>query len=356
MSKRRVFSFGLIVMGAILVCAAESSAEERRSGEPVNGLQALLSLPDPKIASGADLLLHLEVRNVSNTSLSVYKKLSELLGMPGYAKFIVRKADGTMVKISQRIDMHSLPPPEHYVRLDPGTSLKRNFMMLTEAYNEDSGKYKPLLPGVYEVLVEVTFSDEGHRVGVQDAWVGTVTSNPVRFEVIDESSTAKGYLPGRPMNGLTALLTLPDGRIAEGVDLLLVNLELQNVSNDSLSIFRDISGGLSSPGQVRFLVNKVGGGSVRVSHPEERFAFSWPEHYVRLDPGKSFKKRLEMETWYREPESKDAQRLMPGTYEVQLEFTFPADEGGRAGVKDAWAGTVISNPVRFEIMKVPQAD
>ena len=163
----------LMVMGAL--SARELRAEELAPGEPVKGLQATLAFQGSRVRQRDTVRLKLELRNVSGGPLSLYDAVSELIGMPAFIVFRVRKENGTPVHIAQPIDDHDLPSRDRYVTLASGTSLKQSFELGADQLGT---------PGRYEISLEVECSPEGRLAGVEDAWVGTILSNPVHVEVI----------------------------------------------------------------------------------------------------------------------------------------------------------------------------
>ena len=178
----------------ILICLASPVwSEAQKTGEPVDGLRAVLDIPDKAVVQGEYLGIDLELRNVSNAPFSLYRDIRGMLGMPGYVRFLVQRADGTPIKIAQpTVERARLSSPEDYVRLQPGTSLKRSLEMNPRYYDDKVEKpseaFKMLEPGHYELRLVVSFTDEGRRVGVKDAWVGTGISNPITFEVVPKRS------------------------------------------------------------------------------------------------------------------------------------------------------------------------
>ena len=176
--------------GLILLCLASPVwSEAQKLGEPVAGLQAVLDIPDSTVVQGEYLGIDLELRNVSNTPFSLYRDVSRIRGFPGEVRFLVQRADGIPIKISElTVERARLSSPEDYVRLQPSASLKRSLEMYP-AYDDDkaenlSDRFKMLEPGQYGLRLEISFTDEGKRTGTKDAWVGTVFSNPMTFEVI----------------------------------------------------------------------------------------------------------------------------------------------------------------------------
>lgn len=180
-----------IGFGAVIFCVSTVSislgvAEESHVGGPVNGLKATLTVPHSTVHQGQHLPVELELRNIASTPFSIYQHVSNLLGMPGQIRFLVRGADGTSIEMAQEIDDHPAPIEKDYVRLEPEASFKREFLMTLEhqPYVNNLAGFEGLSPGKYELSLEVFFTDEGRHAGVKDAWVGVVISNPVTFEVV----------------------------------------------------------------------------------------------------------------------------------------------------------------------------
>lgn len=161
-------------------------AEVPEPGEPVNGLQALATVQDHVFSQGQYILIELELHNLSTASFSLYQNVDQTLGMPGQVLFQVRRADGTLIEMAQEIVDRELSSPDDYVRLKPGSSINRILEMYPQYYNHASKQFEMLKPRRYEISLEVSFISEGREIGVKDAWVGTVISNPVMIKVVNE--------------------------------------------------------------------------------------------------------------------------------------------------------------------------
>lgn len=161
--------------------------EEPGPGEPVNGLQALATVQDYIVSQGQDVLIELELRNVSTVSFSLHRNVDQTLGMPGQVLFQVRRADGTLIEMAQEtVDRGGLVSLDDYVRLKPGSSIKRTLEMYPQYFNHASERFEMLEPGCYEISLKISFTNQGREIGVKDAWVGMVISNPVTIEVVGE--------------------------------------------------------------------------------------------------------------------------------------------------------------------------
>ena len=156
-------------------------ADASQPGEPVNGLRAVLSGPSQSIHLRGGFHLTLELQNVSQQPVSLYRYVSQVLATPGYVQLRLRAADGTTVAPMQPIDEHEPPTPKDYQRVHPGERMVFDFPInyrLPEAI-----QVPELSVGRYEVFLEVVFSEEGWAAGVRDAWAGTILSNVVIVEV-----------------------------------------------------------------------------------------------------------------------------------------------------------------------------
>ena len=172
----------LLVGVALMGPTATARGEESVPAKPASPVQASVRLSDRILLRGQDVEVELTLRNISDAPLSLYRDIQPTLGMPGEVRFLVRRPDGTSVEIAQPVDEHSLPSPEAYRRLSPGDSITQAVMMRLE---RGGGRFDALEPGRYDVALEVSFSDEGRRAGVPDAWAGTVLTDPIHIEVVE---------------------------------------------------------------------------------------------------------------------------------------------------------------------------
>jgi len=158
---------------------------------------------------------------------------------------------------------------------------------------------------------------------------------------------------GDPVNGLKATLTVPNSTVSQGQDLP-VGLELRNVGSTPFSIYQHVSSLLGMPGQIRFLVRSADGTSIEMAQEIDEHDWPTEKDYVRLAGGASFRREflmyLDCQPYIHNLAG--FERLSPGKYELSLEITF-TDEGHHAGVKDAWVGVVVSNPIKFEVVSAP---
>lgn len=182
----------LMVLAAVVLVGstARSWGGEPKAGEPVNGLRASLKIQGSTFKQGQGIPIELELQNVSNTPVSLYQQLSDTLYLPGYVRFlVVRLVDGTSIEIIQleteRVALTADQAKVLYTALEPGALLKRQFTMRPEYHGVNSHSNPASLePGLYELRLEVIFDEEGRVLGVKDAWVGTVISNPARFRIV----------------------------------------------------------------------------------------------------------------------------------------------------------------------------
>ena len=166
--------------------------EEPRPGESVDGLQASLTTQSETVRRGEDVLLELELRNVSNAPFLVYGHIrpGDEYGLARLT-FLVHGSDGTSFDVySDDLIVDGIASPQSYLRLEPGGSQKTSLVMETEYEyfdwsREPAGPHtRTIDPGRYEISVRVSLSGFGQEL-VQDAWVGTVLSNPVIIKVVD---------------------------------------------------------------------------------------------------------------------------------------------------------------------------
>ena len=156
-------------------------ADASQPEDPVE-LQAMLAINDSVVLEGQDVPLKLELRNVSNAPLSVCRGVSSIIYSPCYVVFRATRPDGSPVEILQAEDDHDLPLPESYVRLEPGAAHHVTVMM--DPVHGEATRFIPLEPGRYVVSLEVVLLDDGRRIGVADAWVGSLLTNAVTIEIV----------------------------------------------------------------------------------------------------------------------------------------------------------------------------
>lgn len=176
---------GLLGLLLVLSVTALSWAEEPKIGESVNGLQAFLAIHNPLVRQPEDVLLEVALRNVSGGPLV----LVDSAMLPGRrneteVEFMVRRADSAQSGFFDLLSDDLVAcgiGGSSYKRLDPGTSLKsslRTGLNVIDFGHTDGIAH--LQPGRYEVSVLVCFRPDGNK----DAWVGSVRSNWVAFEVV----------------------------------------------------------------------------------------------------------------------------------------------------------------------------
>lgn len=300
-------------------------------GAPVNGLQALLTIQQSAVPQGQAVGLELDLRNVSTAPLSLYRHVSAVLGTPGCVEFKVQRADGGIVRITQAMDEHAPPTPDAYVPLEPGGSLKASFN-LPVRWDDP-----PLQPGRYELLLVVTFSDEGLQAGVQDAWAGTVVSNPAHVEITAPTAShaeTTAPQPGEPVKGLQLVLRADQARYGLG-DPIVVTRELRNVSEQPIVLCS--AGGVHmeytmvAPRRTepRTLIGDVPGG---LPCPAGRL--------VRILPGSREVEPLHLEAYeFGVPNE-------PGTWQIVVEKSYGRTEPGQ----EVWTGVLTSNPLTINVV------
>ncbi|MDP3722259.1 MAG: hypothetical protein Q8R91_02020, partial [Candidatus Omnitrophota bacterium] len=148
-----------IIAGIVLAAYTPPTiAGEANPGEPVNELQAVLSVENPTVARGEPARFKLAVRNVSTRPFSVYRYFREgdQYGIAS-VKFSVRDANGMPVNAPSGLIMCGLPGPDSFLVLEPGALLERPVEMVTtwNEWDKDSNLQQRFLePGRYEALVE----------------------------------------------------------------------------------------------------------------------------------------------------------------------------------------------------------
>ena len=155
---------------------------------------------------------------------------------------------------------------------------------------------------------------------------------------------AMSLADGQP---LQAVLTIKPQVIRQG-NPLSIQLELRNISVAPVSVYRHIGAVMMTPGYVEYRLQKDGQ-QIVVNQAIDKHAPPRPEDYQRLAPGASTICALTL--------SRDAKRgaeaivaLVPGSYVMTAEIVL-TEEGRSAGVSDAWAGTLTTNAVHFEVEK-----
>jgi len=186
--RNSTFSVGLALIFSVTALAW---AEEPAVGESVNGLQALLAIQNPLVRPSEEVLLEVELRNVSQGSLLlVYSAIlpGDRYGITS-TKFMVRRAE------SAQSGFYDLRADDLIVdgvgvsskQLDPGASLNTSLAMslaLADYDYTDGIQQFYLEPGRYEVSVLVSFWPSGKDTWAKDAWAGSVRSNWATFEVV----------------------------------------------------------------------------------------------------------------------------------------------------------------------------
>ena len=166
-------------------------APKTKACESVNGLQAVLTISNPLVRPSEDVLLEVELRNVSDRPLFFFNPVM----LPGSrygterTEFMLRRTDGAQIGVCDLRDDHLIIDgiiedvgAHSNKRLDPGTSLKSPLPMSLECHDDDytDGVQPYLEPGRYEVSVLVSLG----RGRSQEAWAGSVRSNWAAFEVV----------------------------------------------------------------------------------------------------------------------------------------------------------------------------
>ena len=171
----------LVTLG--LTGMSAGAVEKRRESGVVQGLQATLTAAAPTLKRGGTISLEVELRNVSSAPLSIYRHISLVLSTPGYVVYHLTRVGGEPVDVMQPIDDHPAPRAEAYQRLGPGEAVTHQLLFGAGELDWENRAAVPA--GQYELTVDVVVTEEGRAAGVQDAWIGTVRSNPVSLEILD---------------------------------------------------------------------------------------------------------------------------------------------------------------------------
>lgn len=159
------------------------------------------------------------------------------------------------------------------------------------------------------------------------------------------SPSIRAAEPGRPVEGLQVILTAHHKKLTVERPTLKLTVELRNVSGRPLSVYQHLSSVLGTPASVRFEVGAEDGSKIHIPQPIDDHPLPPADAYVPLKPGAALTQDITMDLGSGDGASSP---LRAGRYTVSVEVIL-TEEGRLAGVTDAWAGTVVSNPVTIEV-------
>ena len=182
MSRNVYHLIALVSAICILWSDTSVSALEPKPGEPVNGLQAELLLDHVVFKVGEPIPVSIELRNVGDQPLAVFKGLIPVYNSYGEALFVLETLDGRSISITHPEDDRPAPLTEDFARLQPGQVVK----VQTELRPTDWTW--GMEPGRYALRVQVNVHanaayDGTHMRPVEQVWTDSVVSNAVTIEV-----------------------------------------------------------------------------------------------------------------------------------------------------------------------------
>jgi len=164
---------------------------------------------------------------------------------------------------------------------------------------------------------------------------------------------------GEGDNGLKAMLGIEAETFRRGEGIPL-KLSLRNVSSKPFLIYRFIGANAVYTGCMKFFLQRAGDAAREVTHGGLKQPHANEANHVRLGPGTSLIHRLCLKPSSEEnaPVASNCKGLAvnshdplgPGKYELWVKVIYRND-GKNFGVRDAWTGEVISNPVRFQVLE-----
>lgn len=223
------------VIGSLLVsmwaagAIGTGSAEEVRTGEPVNGLQAVLSPLETKYTLSQPVRISCTLRNVGAKPFRIfpwYKPLqpplisvtvtgplnvdfTKLEAEEKERRWPLRDSQGRLLEAKVEPSMQGAYSDSELIVLQPGQAWN--------VVDDLSAYYRIEKAGRYLVRVEYS-SDRGTQLRLPDEWYGTVRSNELTIEVAGNVSRGvpgmvEGVVDKRVIGGLKLVVRSPNGEV-----------------------------------------------------------------------------------------------------------------------------------------------